>query len=202
MALTVIKLGGSLDRDPLLRDWLGMLLDAGGGQVVVVAGGGAFADLVRDHQAHWGFDDLAAHNMAVMAMMQSTTMIKALAPDLVLAGTTIAAARALRDRQVVLWWPRGWLRSAPDELTHWGATSDSLAAALAAKLDADRLVLVKSCPMQPGLGLAEQASRGVIDADFCRIAAASRYSIDLLSKTESSRLRRLLQAGAATPSGI
>ena len=110
MALTVVKIGGSLDRDPLLRDWLQMLLDAGRGQVVVVAGGGAFADLVRQHQAHWQFDDLAAHNMAVLAMMQSTTMMKALAPGLVLAATPAAAARALRGQHVVLWWPRRWLR--------------------------------------------------------------------------------------------
>ena len=201
MALTVVKIGGSLDRDPLLRDWLQMLLDAGRGQVVVVAGGGAFADLVRQHQAHWQFDDLAAHNMAVLAMMQSTTMMKALAPGLVLAATPAAAARALRGQHVVLWWPRRWLRRAPDALTHWGATSDSLAATLAASLDADRLVLVKSCPIQPDLELAAQSARGVIDADFCRITAATRYSIDLLSKTESSRLRRLLRTDASSPSG-
>jgi 5-(aminomethyl)-3-furanmethanol phosphate kinase len=117
-----------------------------------------------------------------------------------LTATPVAAARALREERVVLWWPRRWLRSAPDELTHWGATSDSLAATLAASLDANRLVLVKSCPIEPGLDLATQSARGVIDADFCRITAPARYSIDLLSKTESSRLRRLLQADAAPPS--
>ena len=65
----------------------------------------------------------------------------------------------------------------------------------------DRLVLVKSCPIQPDLELAAQSARGVIDADFCRITAATRYSIDLVSKTESSRLRRLLRTDASSPSG-
>lgn len=201
MALTVVKLGGSLERDPLLRAWLQMLLDAGRGQVVVVAGGGASADLVRKQQAHWQFDDLAAHNMAVLAMMQSATLMKALAPGLVPAATRTAAARALRDQRVVLWWPRRWLRNAPGELTHWGATSDSLAATLAAGMDADLLALVKSCPIQADLDLAAQAERGVIDADFCRITASARYSIVLLSKTESPRLRGLLLAGASPPAG-
>ena len=201
MALTVVKLGGSLDRDPALRDWLQLLLEAGRGRVVVVAGGGAFADLVRDHQAHWRFDDLAAHNMAVLAMMQSATLLKALAPDLVLAAGPDAAARALGEQRVALWWPRGWLRSAPDELTHWGATSDSLAATLAASLDAARLVLVKSCAIPAGLDLPTLSALGVVDADFCRITASARYAIDLLSKTETARLRRLLQDDAQPQAG-
>jgi len=199
VALTVVKLGGSLHRDPALRDWLQMLADAGRGQVVIVPGGGGFADLVREHQAHWHFDDLAAHNMAVLAMMQSALLMKALAADLVLAAAPAAIKRALRDRRVALWLPRRWLRSEADDMTHWGATSDSLAAALAGTLGADRLVLVKSCEIQPGLDLAAQAALGVVDADFCRIAAQARIAIDLLGRTEVSRLRLLLGGDAPRP---
>ena len=199
MALTVVKIGGSLNRDPVLRDWLQMLADAGRGQVVIVPGGGGFADLVREHQAHWHFDDLAAHNMAVLAMMQSAMLMKALVADLVLAAAQAAIDRALRDHRVALWLPRRWLRSEADDMTHWGATSDSLAAALAGTLGADRLVLVKSCHIRPGLDLAAQAALGVVDADFCRIAARGRLAIDLLGRTEVSRLRLLLEGDAPRP---
>ena len=49
----VVKLGGSLARDPRLTAWLRMLAEFGGGRVTVVPGGADFADAVRQ------FRDLA-----------------------------------------------------------------------------------------------------------------------------------------------
>jgi 5-(aminomethyl)-3-furanmethanol phosphate kinase len=213
MALIVVKLGGSLHRDPMLPQWLRLLCGMGRGKAVIVPGGGAFADLVREHQAHWGFNDLSAHNMAVLAMMQSALMMQAMAEGMmkgagerpaeggqpaaskamVLAATPAAIRRSLRDDRVVIWLPRNWLRQQRDGMTHWGATSDSLAAALASSLGADRLVLVKSCEIQHGLDLQAQAALGVVDAEFCRVTSNARHAIDLLGRTELSRLRQLLQ---------
>ena len=67
----VVKLGGSLNGDPLLAQWLELLVQLGGGRVTVVCGGGGFADEVRRAQSHWHFDDVPAHNMAVLAMAQT-----------------------------------------------------------------------------------------------------------------------------------
>ena len=71
----VVKIGGSLSRDPLLKRWLSELCDFGGGRVLIVPGGGGFADQVREHQAVWEFDDVAAHNMAVLAMAQHALLM-------------------------------------------------------------------------------------------------------------------------------
>ena len=68
----IVKLGGSLGRDPVLKEWLDTLVALGSGRVVIVPGGGGFAEEVRDQQELWRFDDLAAHNMAVLAMAQMT----------------------------------------------------------------------------------------------------------------------------------
>ena len=68
-ALTVIKLGGSHAFAPHLRDWLAAIAGCAG-SMVLVPGGGPFADLVRDAQARIGFDDDAAHRMALLAMAQ------------------------------------------------------------------------------------------------------------------------------------
>jgi aspartokinase-like uncharacterized kinase len=190
--MRVVKLGGSLNRDPLLRDWLQLLAGSGAGRVVIVPGGGGFADQVREHQAQWRFDELTAHNMAVLAMMQSAMLMLSLAPGLERATTPDGIARVLQHGRVAVWSPGDWIREQADDMTHWGATSDSLAAWLATRLGATSLVLVKSCEIQPGLGLSAQAQRGVLDADFCRVAADARYSIELLGKAELPRMRLLL----------
>jgi aspartokinase-like uncharacterized kinase len=190
--MMVVKVGGSLNRDPLLRDWLQLLATCGAGRVVIVTGGGAFADQVRDHQAQWRFDDLAAHNMAILAMMQSAIMLQALGAGLQPA-TTLDVTRVLRDGGIAIWSPADWLRERADDMTHWGATSDSLAAWLAGRLGARHLVLVKSCEIPPAADLSRLAEEGVIDADFRRITINAGYSIDVLGRTDLPRMRSLLE---------
>ena len=67
--LTVVKLGGSLAFSDALRPWLDALSQCAR-HVVVVPGGGPFADAVRAAQPRMGFDDRAAHHMALSAMEQ------------------------------------------------------------------------------------------------------------------------------------
>jgi len=195
--MQVVKLGGSLNRDALLPDWLQLLATAGPGRVVVVPGGGGFADQVRLHQAQWGFDDLAAHNMAVLAMMQSAILLQSLAAGLEIAATEPDIARVLQEGKVAVWSPSEWIRGQAGDMTDWGATSDSLAAWLAGRLGARSLVLVKSCEVQRGVGLAQQVERGVLDADFCRVTEGARYSIELLGRNELPRMRMLLSTPAS-----
>ena len=76
----VVKLGGSLQSFPGLRDWVRLIAEQGGGRVVLVPGGGQFADAVRAAQRTAGFDDRTAHGMALFAMEQYGLMLAALAP--------------------------------------------------------------------------------------------------------------------------
>jgi aspartokinase-like uncharacterized kinase len=194
--IKVVKLGGSLNRDPLLRKWLQLLAGAGAHRVVIVPGGGGFADQVREHQAQWHFDDLSAHNMAVLAMMQSAILLQSLVPGLRTAATVAEIDRVLQAGEVAVWSPVEWLRQQADDMTHWGATSDSLAAWLAGQLGAARLVLVKSCTVPPGVGVAQHVQNGLLDADFGRVTANAGYTIDLLGKMELARMQDLLAAPA------
>src|SRR4051812_27734550 len=97
----IVKLGGSLAHDARLPRWLQMLAELGGGRVVVVPGGAAFADAVRAAQQHWRFDDLTAHNMAVLAMAQTAHLLHALEPRLVLVSDEEAMRRAQHAGQAV-----------------------------------------------------------------------------------------------------
>ncbi len=103
--MRVVKLGGSLLRDPLLPAWLDRI--AGAGRCAVVPGGGAFADAARAAQAHWRVDDVAAHNMAVLGMAQFAHLLHGLAPRLALADST-DGLRAQRRGWRCAWAPRNW----------------------------------------------------------------------------------------------
>ena len=82
----VIKLGGSLLGQPELPQWLNALTRFGDGKIVIVPGGGLFADAVREAQAETLIADGLAHEMAVMAMDQYAMLMTGLNPDLVIIG--------------------------------------------------------------------------------------------------------------------
>ncbi|MGE0671827.1 MAG: aspartate kinase [Methylibium sp.] len=188
----VVKLGGSLNQDASLPQWLDLLAELGGGRVIVVPGGGAFADQVRDAQSHWQFDDLVAHNMAVLGMAQTALMLQGLCPALQAAAGEQPLRRVLKGGQTALWLPLDLLRSRPDELTNWGVSADSLALWLAQRLHAERLVVVKSCAIDARRSLAQLGEAGVLDAEFAQRARHAAFPIDLLHKGELARARALL----------
>lgn len=150
----VIKLDGDLLHDPVapsgLGPWLSMLATFGGGRVTVVPGAGAFADPVLLAQRQWGFNDLAAHNMQVMAMVQAAEMLHAIEPRLRLARQDGEIRQALHAGACAVWQPYGALRDAPDALiTPRGFHSDCLALWLAQRLNAERVVVVKVLALPP-----------------------------------------------------
>ena len=65
----VVKLGGSTADHKEMDVWT-TALAAAHVPLVIVPGGGAFADHVRDEQGRLGFSDAAAHAMAILAMDQ------------------------------------------------------------------------------------------------------------------------------------
>jgi 5-(aminomethyl)-3-furanmethanol phosphate kinase len=195
----VVKLGGSLYRDALLPGWLELLAQLGGGRVVIVCGGGSFADEVRQHQAQWQFPDLAAHNMAVLAMAQGAFMLQGMQPALRLAGSEHEIRRGLRGGHTVVWAPYELLREEPDESTHWGHTSDSVALALARRLNVERLVLVKSCEIEEAASLAELAAGGVVDSSFAPAAESAGFAIDIVQREQLDLVREQLLAGSGPP---
>jgi aspartokinase-like uncharacterized kinase len=192
----VVKLGGSLQSDPpLLRRWLELLGTLGRGRVVIVPGGGPFVDQVRASQAGWSFDDLCAHNMAILGMGQSALLMRSLYPSLQMAGRDADIRRALRAGKTALWMPLELLREQPDELTSWDVTSDSLALWLAMRLNAEKLIIVKSCDVDETAGIATLADNGVIDGRFAVLAGRAGCGIDLVAKGRLDDFQTLLVDG-------
>jgi 5-(aminomethyl)-3-furanmethanol phosphate kinase len=188
----VVKLGGSLNADDLLPAWLDLLVQVGGGRVTIVCGGGAFADEVRRAQAHWRFPDLPAHNMALLAMAQSAYLAQGLNPKLKIATRLADIRQVLHGGHTALWLPLDILRNDPGPDANWDVTSDSLALELAQQLNAERLVLVKACAIDPRANLSELSEVGVVDRRFARWAGAAALPIELMQHTELPRMRALL----------
>src|SRR6185295_16120266 len=100
--VTVVKLGGSFAFAPELGDWLAAMARCTG-HVVLVPGGGVFADSVRHAQSTMAFDDDAAHHMALLAMEQFGRALASLDVRMSPAATIAAIEATLRDKKVPVW---------------------------------------------------------------------------------------------------
>ena len=189
----VVKIGGSLSHDPALREWLTRLWEVGGGRVVIVPGGGDFADAVRQYQREWNFDDLAAHNMCLLAMAQYAILMQGVVPELVLASNEKRIRGALRDGRVAVWVPTDLMRTTPDSMTNWDTTSDSLAAWLSTSLNAERLMIVKSCDIDANAPVEALAAKGIVDRRFPAYVRDANYVVEVFGKSDAVVMRdRLL----------
>jgi aspartokinase-like uncharacterized kinase len=149
--------------------------------VVIVPGGGAFADQVRLAQQHWQFDDNTAHHMALLAMQQMALMIKGLKPEFVIAHAVAAIHEALNRQKTVIWSPDIIELDSAGIPSSWDITSDSLAAWLANELSATELILIKSATIDANLSLHQLAEQHIVDKAFCNFVAQAAFKIRIVN---------------------
>jgi aspartokinase-like uncharacterized kinase len=170
-ALTVVKVGGSLytisDLSNRLRFWLG---EQQAERILLIPGGGAMADVIRDFDRTHCLGEDKAHWLALRALSLNAALLAALVgpasivdhPDNAGKGVSIldAFAFGLADEQ-----------SHPDScLPHtWTATSDAIAARVAVVSSAVRLILLKSVTIPTGMDWSEVTRHGFVDPLFCDI---------------------------------
>ena len=166
MKLAIVKLGGSTAGRPVLRVWVDALA-AAGLPLVIVPGGGPFADQVREAQRRMGFSDQAAHAMAILAMEQFGHVILDGQERLAPARSLEEMRRALDVGQIPVWLPSAMALAAQDVPASWDITSDSLAASLAGRLDAEALLLIKqSIVFSESDDVDSLTAKGIVDAAF------------------------------------
>jgi aspartokinase-like uncharacterized kinase len=169
--------------------------------MVVVPGGGRFADAVRTAQHELGFDDLAAHRMALLAMEQCGLLLISLEPSLVPARSIEAVRQAAQGGRVPVWLPFQDAADAEDIAESWDVTSDSLAAWLARQLGATALWLVKACPI-PVQDPATLAALGVVDAAFPGFCAAAGCAVRVVGPADATRMIDALADWPLTPAPV
>ena len=148
----VVKLGGGLLAQPAHFDAVLAAIGKAASErrLLIVPGGGLFADAVRLADRQFTLSDDAAHWMAVLAMDQYAHLIVSRLAGSVLVAHPDEAAAAFGVGRLPVFAPSRWLREA-DPLPHsWDVTSDSIAAWVAGVIGARRLVLVKPAGARGG----------------------------------------------------
>lgn len=207
--MTVVKIGGGLGRDAL-RALCGTLGELGGRHpLLVVPGGAGFADAVREADRRFGLRPATAHRMAILGMEQFGWLLSELIP-----GTERSAdlAHVGAGRTSVLLPAALPLDALPES---WRVTSDSIAAWVADRVGAGRLVLVKEVdglyadwpprgePLAH-LTVAELAALrpGGVDAYLPTVLERASFETWVISGRDPERLVELLDRGTTAGTQI
>ena len=140
-SMWVVKIGGSLLGSPELERWLEIFVKYSDGNIIIVPGGGIFADAVREAQKLTKISDACAHKLAVLAMDQFGLLLANLNPLLATARTECEIDERTWQHRAIVWLPSHMVFADDSIPQSWDVTSDSLAAWLAKKLNAKQLVL-------------------------------------------------------------
>ena len=135
-------------RSSELSAWLETIESfAADSNIVIVPGGGEFADKVREMQVLFKFNDLIAHRMALLAMSQYGYLLSGMNSKLQIVEDIDVLLSSLDKNLPFLWLPTVLIEDNSEIPASWDFTSDSIALWLAIKLAAHRLILVKSKDM-------------------------------------------------------
>jgi 5-(aminomethyl)-3-furanmethanol phosphate kinase len=198
MTVWVVKLGGSLANSEELPQWLDVIARAGAGKVVLVPGGGPWADKVREAQKREGFDDHVAHRKALRAMEHYGKVLSGMRANLVPAAGIAEIHEALSNSQIAVWMPHAMVAADSSVPESWNVTSDSLAAWLARQLNASALLLVKSLKIRgPQPGVEDLMRRGWVDPAFAKFTSGMQLRIILLGQGDQKAAERMLTAADA-----
>jgi 5-(aminomethyl)-3-furanmethanol phosphate kinase len=171
----VVKVGGSLFGHPQLAAGLRVYLESlAPSEVLLVPGGSAAADAVRELDLVHALGEEASHWLAIAAMDVMGGVLRALVPGV----RVLDCLRFAREDE-----------SRPGSLPHsWDVTSDSIAARAAVVLCAEQLVLLKSADVPPGTLWEEAAARGWVDRYFPNAVAGAAFAMEVVN------LRRALES--------
>ncbi len=144
MDAAVVKVGGSLAVYPeKLRALCAKLSEVSKTyKLIVVPGGGEFADAVRTLDKRFNLSAEVAHRMAVLGMDQYGLLLSSLLPDSSVVNNLGKIQETLDSGKVPVFLPSRFLLSEDPLENSWDVTSDSIAAYIAGQLHACKIVLV------------------------------------------------------------
>lgn len=185
MSITVIKLGGSLLRCGELPVWLETIQAiAKRTNIIIVPGGGEFADKVRETQGIHSFSQYTAHQMALLAMCQYGYLLAEKSINTEIVNNIKALPKNFGNKIPQLWVPMDLIDNKEAIPANWHFTSDSIALWLAIKLAADRLVLVKPKNLDNSLSIEKHIKNNDIDVGFSSLINGFSGDLNLIGKNQ------------------
>ena len=207
--LTVVKVGGGLGDSALpgLCTALGELGERH--PLIVVPGGAGFADAVRDADRRFELRAATSHRMAILGMEQFGWLLS----DLIPGAVRCAGLPQVRAGRTTVLLPAGLpLDRLP---ASWKVTSDSIAAWVAGRIGAGRLVLVKAVdglfadwpPRGEPLGRLTVAELGAlraggVDEHLPAMLGGARFETWVIGGRDPARLAELLENGTTAGTRI
>ncbi len=188
----IIKLGGSLIGSADLSLWLAAIAQASQScRIILVPGGGAFADVVRSAQNELNIDDVVAHEMALLGMRQFGLALAALCRPFS-AATLMCVPDIQADSAVSglgIWDPCDPYLGKSSLPRDWRVTSDSLSLWLCGELENSHLILVKSTtPEELNADLVKAAANKFVDDYFPTLREQIERPVWWLERTQADAL--------------
>jgi aspartokinase-like uncharacterized kinase len=177
--------------------------------LLIVPGGGDFADTVRNHYHRYRLHETTAHEMALLAMDQYGLLLGDLVPNGDVVRDILLARRTTTNGRVPILLPAALLIQA-DPLPHsWQVTSDSIAAWIAGLAGAAQLVLLKdvdgllpdwsrseTAEVLPAMSVSELLNhRGGVDEYLAVLLASLNLETWIINGRLPERLAELLETG-------
>jgi len=191
----VIKIGGSLYDSQYLQAWLEAISRCSDKKIIIVPGGGPFADQVRGADKKFALHADVSHLMAVLAMQQFAGVLKSLCPSLVAVRSPEEIKATLDGSQVVLWEPYEMVRDQCTLASSWDISSDSLAVWLAGMLKIKNVLFIKSSNLVlEANNLDTLVKNNCLDAGIEELANNKQVNIHLIHHSKTSELHSLLNS--------
>jgi 5-(aminomethyl)-3-furanmethanol phosphate kinase len=182
MKATVIKVGGSLALHPEKLSALCVKLSevSKNHRLIVVPGGGEFADVVRSLDKRFSLSGSASHRMAILGMDQYGLLLSDLIPNSVTVCKLEEIKCFLDSGGLPVFLPSNLLLGENVLENSWDVTSDSIALFTAGKLEVTKVLLVTDVDgiymedpkTNPGAKLIRKLSAGEL------LAMNKRTSVD------------------------
>ena len=155
----VLKIGGSWITNPKLKTLIRRLEKKKKGKIIIVAGGGCFADSVRFAFKKTKMSEKLANTLALKSTEIFCSYLKDINKKLYL-----TTDKRFKDNSLNVWLPSVILSNEKSFKRNWDSTSDSVAAWLSDNIKADGLVFIKSLKKFEKINkLADLQKKNIID---------------------------------------
>lgn len=199
----VFKLSGSLDNEKTLSklipviDELSLKL-----RIVIVPGGGAFADFIRSRSARRGISEKTSHAQAVLSICQFGYELAARFKNGIAARNRAQVEAAFKSGATPVFIPYPYAVEEKRIPATWDATSDTIAAEVCHYLGIGGLVMLKSVDgiikngkLQTRVNKTSLKKSDVIDPVFSS-RLESGWNVFILNGRKPERLKELFETGS------